>query len=119
NPMWEYKTSGLCGFQTGGGGSFGMWHTGDGNTTTPGAGATACDNHVNQNNDARGFAYGVEFQRFGANLNLQVVNAAYFGGGINIDNNVDKDTVNCLLCQQLDTYYTRRGGGWPYNVFAL
>jgi hypothetical protein len=145
NPMWEYKTSGLCGFQTGTGGSFGMWHTGDGNVLTPGAGATACDNHaipnnaatesraeltfdvlhspiiakVNQNNDARGLAYGVEFQRFGANLNLQVVNAAYFGGGINIDNNVDLDTVNCLLCQQLDTYYTRRGGGWPYNVFAL
>ena len=145
NPMWEYKTSGLCGFQTGTGASYGMWHTGDGNAATPGPGATACDNHVipnngatearaeltfdvlhspiiakvNQNADSRGFAYGVEFQRFGANLNLQVVNAAYFGGGINIDNNVDLDTVNCLLCQQLDTYYTRRGGGWPYNVFAL
>ncbi|HEV8702314.1 MAG TPA: thrombospondin type 3 repeat-containing protein, partial [Candidatus Polarisedimenticolia bacterium] len=145
NPMWEYKTSGLCGFQTSQGGVYGMWHTGDGNAATPAPGAIACDNHaipnngateqrieltfdvlhspiiakVNQNNDARGFAYGVEFQRFGANLNLQVVNAAYFGGGINIDNNLDLDTVNCLLCQQLDTYYTRKFGGWPYNVIAL
>ncbi|MEK7799736.1 MAG: thrombospondin type 3 repeat-containing protein, partial [Acidobacteriota bacterium] len=145
NPMWEYKTSGLCGFQTSAAGSYGVWHTGDGDATTPGGGATACDNHaipsntatearaeitfdvlhspivakVNQLADARGFSYGVEFQRFGANLNLQVTNAAYFGGGINFDNNVDLDSVNCFLCQQVDTYYTRRAGGWPYNVFAL
>ncbi|MBI1951026.1 MAG: thrombospondin type 3 repeat-containing protein, partial [Acidobacteria bacterium] len=145
NPMWEYKTSGLCGFQTSLGGVYGIWHTGDGVASTPGAGATACDNHaipnnaatearaeltfdvlhspiiakVNQAADSRGFSHGVEFQRLGANLNLQVTNAAYFGGGINIDNDLDTDSTNCFLCQQLDTYYTRRAGGASYNVFAL
>ncbi|HEV8702312.1 MAG TPA: thrombospondin type 3 repeat-containing protein, partial [Candidatus Polarisedimenticolia bacterium] len=143
NPMWEYKTSGLCGFQTSQGGVYGMWHTDDGVADSPGA--TACHNFaipnnsatearaelvfdilhspiiakVHQQNDARGFAYGVEFQRFGVNLNDQVINAAYSGGGINIDNNVDDDTVNCFLCQVLDTYYTRRAGGWSYNVISI
>jgi len=145
NPLWEYKTGGVCGFQTSAAGVYGIWHTGDGDSATPPPGAIACDNYavpndpltqqraemifdvlhspilakVNQASDGRGFAWGVEFQRFGANLNLQVINAAYAGGGINIDNNLDLDTVNCLLCQSLDTYYARRGGGWPYNVFAL
>ncbi|HEV8699781.1 MAG TPA: thrombospondin type 3 repeat-containing protein, partial [Candidatus Polarisedimenticolia bacterium] len=145
NPMWEYKTSGLCGFQTSLGTSYGMWHTGDGDASTPGPSATACDNYaipnnaatearaeltfdildspiiakVHQQNDSRGFAYGVEFQRFGVNLNDQVINAAYSGGGINIDNNADDDTVNCFFCQVLDTYYTRRAGGWAYNVISI
>src|SRR2546428_3318494 len=44
NPMWEYKTSGLCGYQTSLPGvcHYGIWHTGDGDVTTPGPTATAC-----------------------------------------------------------------------------
>jgi hypothetical protein len=145
NPVWEYKTNGICGFQTSGGlNRYGMWHTGDGDPLTPGAGASACENHslprnlqtearvelimdvlhspivakVNQRPDDRNFAFGVEFQRAGWNLNLQVFDA-YAGGGINIDNNIDNDSANCLLCQQLDTYYTRRAGGWPYGMFRF
>ena len=143
-PVWEYlQNRPVCGFQTASGaGKFGIWHAGDGNAATPSAAATACDNHaqprdsqttpkvemimdvlespivakVNQNNDARGFAYTVEFQRLAFNENIQLLNA-YAGGGVNIDNNVDSDNTNSLLAQQLDQYYTRRTGGWPYGVF--
>jgi len=142
NPVWEHKTTGgLCGFQTSGPG-FGIWHTGDGDSTTPDGAATVCDNHaqpndlatpskvelimdvlespivakVNQNSDARGFAYVVEFQRFGFNEQIQTFDG-YAGGGINIDNNVDSDNANSLIGQQMDAYYTRRAGGWPYALF--
>jgi hypothetical protein len=143
-PVWEYLVNRpVCGFQTSGGaGKFGIWHAGDGNAATPSAVATSCDNHaqprdaattpkvemimdvlespiiakVNQNNDARGFAYTVEFQRLGFNENIQTLDG-YAGGGVNIDNNADSDNVNSLLSQQLDQYYTRRTGGWPYGVF--
>jgi hypothetical protein len=143
NPMWEYKTSGLCGFQTAAGlGKFGIWHTGDGNPATPAVSATVCDNYnmpsdptspprveivmdvlespiiakVNQNNDARGFAYVVEFQRLGLNENYQTIDG-YAGGGIMIDNDADSDNASSLLGQTMDTYYTRRSGGWPTVVF--
>jgi hypothetical protein len=145
--VWEYKTNGICGFQTMGGPNndrYGIWHTGDGNPDTPSSSATACDNHaqprdaategrvelifdvlhspivakVRQVPDDRGFAFGVEFQRAGWNFNMQT-NDAYAGGGINIDNDIDGDSANCLLCQQLDTYYTRRFGGWPYGMFRF
>jgi hypothetical protein len=143
NPVWEYKTSGLCGFQTSAGlNKWGVWHTGDGDPTTPGGAATACDKHaqpqdantpgkaellmdvlespivakVNQNPDARGFAYTVEFQRLGYNETIQTFDG-YAGGGVNIDNDVDVDATNSLLQQQVDQYYTRRTGGWPYGVF--
>ena len=143
NPVWEYKTSGLCGFQTSGAAAnqFGIWHTGDGDPTTPIPAATVCENHaqpgdnatptrtelimdvlespiiakVNQNNDSRNFPYTVEFQRLGYNENIQLVDG-YAGGGLNIDNNVDSDNANSLLGQPVDQYYTRRTGGWPYGV---
>jgi hypothetical protein len=144
-PVWEYKTSGLCGFQTSGGpGLFGIWHTGDGNPATPSSTAVACENHalpnsgstapradfildvlhspiiakVNQQLDARGFPFTAEFQRFGVNLNIQLIDA-YAGGGINIDNNIDNDNANCLLCQQLNVYAMRRFGGWPLSLFRF
>jgi hypothetical protein len=143
NPLWEYKTSGLCGFQTSGGlNKSGIWHTGDGDPATPSGVATACDNHsqpndpntpekvellmdvlespivakVNQADDARGFPYTVEFQRFAYNENIQLYDG-YAGGGVNIDNDVDNDSANSLLGQQMDQYYTRRTGGWPYGMF--
>ncbi|HET8947882.1 MAG TPA: thrombospondin type 3 repeat-containing protein, partial [Candidatus Polarisedimenticolia bacterium] len=145
NPLWEYRTEGVCGFQTAAGpGKFGIWHTGDGDPSTPTGGAVPCDNHtrpfngaspekvellfdvvespivakVNQASDARGFPYTVEFQRLGLNLNIQL-NDAYAGGGINIDNDADSDAVNSLLGQNLDPYYARRSGGWPYGVFRF
>jgi hypothetical protein len=144
NPLWEYHADRpVCGFQTTGGlNKFGAWHTGDGDATTPSNVATACDNasvpgdpatpqkveiledilessiiaKVNQANDARGFAYTVEFQRFGMNENLQYP-SAYMGGGVNIDNDIDSDNANSLLAQQMDAYYTRRTGGWPNGMF--
>ncbi|HXH28635.1 MAG TPA: thrombospondin type 3 repeat-containing protein [Candidatus Polarisedimenticolia bacterium] len=146
NPMWEYKTAGKCGFQTANpvGPVFGMWHTGDGDPNTPSSQANACENYavprnaatppavelvfdvlespiiakVHQVNDTRGFPYTVEFQRLGANFNMQTVDA-FAGGGINIDNNIDDDNINCLLCQPTDIYYTRRFGGWPYGLFRF
>ncbi|HYV17475.1 MAG TPA: thrombospondin type 3 repeat-containing protein [Verrucomicrobiae bacterium] len=145
NPLWEYRTQGVCGFQTAGGpGKFGIWHTGDGDPATPPGGAVACDNYtlptnsgsparvellfdvlesplvakVNQASDARGFPYTVEFQRLGLNLNIQLFDA-YAGGGINIDNDADSDAVNSLLGQAIDPYYARRSGGWPYGVFRF
>jgi hypothetical protein len=146
NPLWEYKTAGgLCGFQTSGGfNKFGIWHTGDGDPTTPNGAATACDKYsqpsdpntppkaemlfdvlmsplvakVNQAADPRGFPYTVEFQRLGFNLNIQLFDG-YAGGGVNIDNNADSDNENSLLGQQLDQYYMRLKGGWPYGLFRF
>jgi hypothetical protein len=145
NPVWEYKTNGLCGFQTAGGpGRFGVWHTGDGDASTPGGAATACDLHaqpqdnntpsrsellfdvlmsplvakVNQAADARGFPYTVEFQRFGMNMTIETFDG-YAGGGVNIDNDADSDNENSLLGQQVDAYYTRRFGGWPNGLFRF
>ena len=133
----------VCGFQTQGGPNrFGIWHTGDGDPTTPAPAAMACDNHpqpfspltpprvelildvlespilakVNQNPDARGFAYNVEFQRLAFNENIQFADG-YAGGGVDIDNNIDNDNGNSLLGQELDAYYARRAGGWAYGVF--
>ncbi len=148
NPMWEYKTSGLCGFQSSGLppglNKYGVWHTGDGDTTTPVSTSTACDNYVipfntltkprvelvfdvlhspiiakvNQLPDARGFNFGVEFQRLAMNLNDQVTEGGYEGAGINIDNNLDDDGATCLLCQTVDQYYATQGGA-PFGVFNL
>jgi len=142
NPLWEYKTSGLCGFQTSGGlNQFGVWHTGDGDPATPGPAATACENHtqprdsdtpplfeimmdvltspviakVNQLPDSRGFPYTVEFQRFGFNETIQI-NDGYAGGGVNVDSDADSDNITSMLGEQLDTYYNRRFGGWPHGV---
>ncbi|MEK7282921.1 MAG: thrombospondin type 3 repeat-containing protein, partial [Acidobacteriota bacterium] len=112
-------------FQNGGGG---IWHTGEGDPATPDANANACDNYpypndpltpnfteiifdvltspivakVHQVNDSRGFPYTVEFQRAGFNMNIQT--ADYAGGSIDLDNDIDSDAKNCLLCQYL---YTR------------
>jgi Thrombospondin type 3 repeat len=147
SPVWEYKhVTGLCGFQTVNptGPVFGIWHTGDSDPNTPAGNSNACDNYavprntatppaaeiifdvlespiiakVHQVNDTRGFPYTVEFQRFGANFNMQTLDA-FAGGGINIDNDIDNDNINCLLCQPTDIYYTRRFGGWPYTVFRF
>jgi thrombospondin type 3 repeat protein len=149
NPVWEFRTGGICGFQTSAGPagatSYGIWHTGDGDATTPGAAATACDNHVvphdsqtqnrvefildvlqspviakiNQLPDARGFNYGVEFQRLAFNLNDEIINGGYAGAGANIDNNIDSDSSDSLLGQQVDTYYLRTAGGWPYGTLFI
>jgi hypothetical protein len=143
NPLWEYVTSGICGFQTEKGvGKFGIWHAGDGNPATPGGAATACDDYgvpsdpatpakveivmdvlespiiakVNQNSDVRGFPYVVEFQRLGLNENYQTIDG-YAGGGIMIDNDADSDSIASLLGETMDVYYTRRSGGWPTDVF--
>ncbi|HUD72451.1 MAG TPA: hypothetical protein VMQ62_10860, partial [Dongiaceae bacterium] len=154
SPVWERPNSPVCGFQTatldadpvtpGNQPRYGLWHTGDGNASTPSAVATACDNQaqpsdsasppktehifdilespiiakVNQAADSRGFPYSVEFQRFALNLNIQTQDA-YAGGGIDIDNDVDDDGVNSLLVQHLDQYYERRFGGWPVGVFRF
>ena len=129
--IWEYKTSGACGFQTAiadgnGLGLFqnngaGIWHTGDTNPATPSG--QVCDSYpypndpstpvfeevlfdilvspiiakVNQKNDARGYPYTVEFQRLGANMNIQT--GSYSGGDIDFDMDVDRDQGNCLLCE--------------------
>ncbi len=141
NPLWEYMTSGLCGYQSSGSGNnhYGIWHTGDGNPATPGPSATACEDHsvpqdpntennvevildilhspiiakVHQEPDSLGFNYGVEFQRIAFNLEDQEQDASYNGVGLNIDNNLDEDGTNCFFCQELDAYYARRFGGWP------
>ncbi len=154
NPLWERPTGYVCGFQTaildadpgtpGNQNRFGLWHTGDGNASTPSAVDTACDNQaqprdpaspakaedildvlespivakVNQTADSRGFPYVVEFQRLALNLNIQTYDP-YAGGGIDIDNDVDDDGVNSLLVQHLDQYYERRLGGWPNGVFRF
>ncbi|MGH2651130.1 MAG: hypothetical protein ACRDHK_07970, partial [Actinomycetota bacterium] len=100
----------------------GIWHTGDGNLQTPTANAIACDNYtrpydpatpvgvefyydvlhspilakVHQVPDQRGLAYGVEFQRLGFNLNIQVRESA--SGTVDLDNDVASDRDNCLIC---------------------
>jgi len=146
--IWEYQQSGLCGFQTAIGDNnpaplfqnfgAGIWHTGDGDLTTPDATATGCDNYampgdlatppqaekildilespiiaqVHQLPDARGFPYTVEFQRLAMNVNIQTVDE-YAGGFINLDSNLENDDRNCLLCQ---TVFYQRFGGVYYNV---
>ena len=59
---WEYRTSGLCGFQTAiadgdtqalfQNNGAGIWHTGDGDLFTPDDVATACDNYTMPQNPA-------------------------------------------------------------------
>jgi hypothetical protein len=144
SPLWEYKTTTtLCGFQTANDltNTFGIWHTGDGSPATPGAAATNCENHtqpsdvdtedlvelifdvletpviskVNQQPDARGFPYNVEFRRFAFNETIQLYDG-YAGGGVNVDNNADSDNLTSMLGDQLDTYYIRRFGGWPHGT---
>ena len=54
--VWEYRTAGLCGFQSARpdgdpaalfqNAGAGIWHTGDGDPATPSATATGCDNHI-------------------------------------------------------------------------
>ncbi|PYT15818.1 MAG: hypothetical protein DMF51_06015 [Acidobacteria bacterium] len=109
-------------FQNGGAG---IWHTGDADPTTPGINSNACDNYpfpndtntpqftelyldilespivakVHQVPDTRNFPYTVEFQRLGFNLNMQTRD--YAGGNINLDNDIDNDEANCLLCQYI------------------
>ncbi|MGH3863045.1 thrombospondin type 3 repeat-containing protein, partial [Actinokineospora sp.] len=119
------------GFQNDGAG---IWHTGDGSPATP---TTSCENHaiaseaatppgqeffqdflvspiiakVHQTADSRGLPYTVEFQRLGYNTMVQTVDDQP-GGNLNIDNNVDDDGPNCLLCQDFDFRY----GGIDYLV---
>ncbi|MFQ5876510.1 MAG: S8 family serine peptidase [Acidobacteriota bacterium] len=118
----------------------GIWHTGDGNPATPSDAASACDSHatafdtatppeveffqdflvspiiakVHQKLDARGLEYSAEFQRIGFNLQMQTQDGLT-GGSVNVDNNVDDDTGNCLLCQPFDFTY----GGIDYQVGDL
>jgi len=125
------------GFQNNGAG---IWHMGDGNAATPASNAAGCDNHssatdaatpignefyedilespiiakVHQTLDSRGLPYSIEFQRFGANLDHQTQDGNT-GGSFNIDNNIDDDTGNCLLCQEFDPNY----GGIDYQVANL
>jgi hypothetical protein len=115
----------------------GIWHTGDGDTFTPDTTSTACDSYFMPNNagtpvqseflfdvlespiiakvhqiaDVRGFPYTVEFQRLALNLNHQTIDS-YAGGNINLDNDIDNDARNCLLCQP---FYARFGGEY-YGV---
>jgi hypothetical protein len=122
-PTWEHKTNGLCGFQTSSGvGGMGIWHTGDGNPSTPSNTASVCDTYpyptdgstpayteviydflqspivqkVHQTDDARGLPWTVEFQRLGLNLNVQL--SGYAGGTLDLDNDIDSDERNCLVC---------------------
>ena len=139
NPMWEYKTNGLCGAQTSGGlNKLGIWHTDDGVADSPTA--TACHNFVVPNSaatenrvelvgdilqspviakvhqlpDTRGFSYGVEFQRFGANMNDELWDAAYTGMALNVDNDLDNDTTDSFAGEEFDDYYARYGF-WSYG----
>jgi hypothetical protein len=150
NNVWEWQRSGFCGFQSAipdlnstklfQNNGAGIWHTGDGDPSTPAANAAGCDNHapatdpatpvgteyyfdvlespiiakVHQTADARNLPYTVEFQRFGANLNHQTRDGNT-GGLFNIDNNIDDDTGNCLLCQEFDPNY----GGADYQIANL
>ncbi len=62
SPMWEYKTSGLCGFQTAipdgntaalfQNAGAGIWHTGDGDPATPLSTSAGCDNYSMPSNPA-------------------------------------------------------------------
>ncbi len=134
-PVWEWQRSGLCGFQTAipdpdplpgfQNLGAGIWHTGDGDSSTPGGNAQVCDNYaypsdpasppgnevivdmltspivakVHQLPDARNFPYEVEFQRVGFNMNIQTAGPA--GGSMSLDDNTDEDLENCLICQQI------------------
>jgi hypothetical protein len=104
----------------------GIWHTGDGNPATPtSAGGSVCDDFVvpsdastpffservfdilhspiiqkvHQVPDERGFPFTVEFQRVGFNMNIQTVE--YSGGHLDIDNDIDSDEKNCLMCNYI------------------
>jgi hypothetical protein len=143
NVVWEYKTNGLCGGQTRGAGAdsatLGIWHTGDGDPTTPNAQTVSvCDEYpypndpatptfeelvfdilespiiakVNQKNDSRGYPYNVEFQRLGMNVNIQTAN--YAGGDVDFDTDIDRDTSNCLLCEY---WYYRNGDIYTLAAF--
>ncbi|HXH29037.1 MAG TPA: thrombospondin type 3 repeat-containing protein, partial [Candidatus Polarisedimenticolia bacterium] len=148
--VWEWRRGGVCGFQsaiteTNLAAGFqnlgaGIWHTGDGDPSTPSSSATACDNFatasnpatppeaeyyfdvlespiiakVHQTTDARGLPYSAEFQRFGLNIQTQW-QLSLTGGGIDIDNNIDDDTGNCLLCQEFNRTY----GGFDYQIADL
>ena len=150
NVAWEWQRGGICGFQSAipdgnatkgfNNNGAGIWHTGDGNITTPDSNAAGCDNHavatdpatpvgtefymdvlespiiakVHQTLDSRNLPYSVEFQRFGANLDHQTRDG-FTGGNFNIDNNIEDDTGNCLLCQEFDPNY----GGIDYQVGNL
>ncbi len=118
----------------------GIWHTGDGNPATPASNTNICDNHitvgdpatpdqvefvedvlespiiakVHQTPDSRGFTFSAEFQRFGYNLEMQTQNDST-GGAVNIDNNVDDDSGNCLLCQEFAFSY----GGFDYQIIEF
>jgi hypothetical protein len=147
NQAWEWVRAGLCGFQTAipdgnalkgfQNNGAGIWHSGDGDLSTPAANASGCDNHlvasdaatpagtefvmdvlespiiakVHQVADSRGLPYTVEFQRFGMNMNHQTFDGNT-GGNVNLDNNVEDDTGNCLLCQEFDPNY----GGIDYQI---
>ncbi len=127
--------SGICGFQSTRpenpldvtawfqNGGAGIWHTGDGDPTSPAINAQFCENYpfphlqetpnftefyfdvlespiiqkVHQLPDSRNFPYTVEFQRVGFNLNIQTHD--YAGGDMDLDNDIDSDVRNCLLCQ--------------------
>jgi Thrombospondin type 3 repeat len=147
NQAWEWVRAGLCGFQTAipdgdpakgflNNGA-GIWHSGDGNLSTPASNASGCDNHlvandpgtpagtefvmdvlespilakVHQVADSRGLPYTVEFQRFGMNMDHQTLDGNT-GGNVNLDNNAEDDTGNCLLCQEFDPNY----GGIDYQI---
>jgi hypothetical protein len=147
--IWEHQRSGLCGFQSANDDNnpaplfqnlgAGIWHTGDGDPTTPDDLATGCDNYampqepntppqaerimdvlispiiaqVHQLPDARGFPYTVEFQRLAINVNLQTFDE-FAGGFVNLDTNIESDDRNCLLCQ---TVFYPRFGGVYYNTW--
>src|SRR3989442_10308957 len=111
----------------------GIWHTGDGDLTTPADTATGCDNYampsdpgtpvqaerimdilespiiaqVNQLPDARGFPYTVEFQRLAVNVNIQTQDR-YAGGVVNFDTNPENDDTNRLPYQS--GFYPPFGG---------
>jgi Thrombospondin type 3 repeat len=150
--VWEWRRGGVCGFQStikempfNSSAGFqnngaGIWHTGDGNQSTPTSSSTSCDNFatasntatppqaefyfdilespiiakVHQTLDARGLPYSAEFQRLGLNVQTQW-QQSLSGGGIDIDNNIDDDTGNCLLCQEFNRTY----GGFDYQVADL
>ena len=145
---WEYVTFGQCGFQSAirdlvdpnlagfQNNGAGIWHTGDGDPTTPGTGNN-CDTYilaanpatppsaefiedflvspiiakVHQTLDGRNLPYSAEFQRLGFNLNIETFDSLT-GGSFNVDNNVDDDTGACLMCQEFDLAY----GGIDYQV---
>jgi hypothetical protein len=147
--VWEHVRNGQCGFQTAVGDgngsngfqnlSAGVWHSGDGISTTPSA-TGACENHliatsgdtppgteflqdfmvspviakVHQTLDARLLPYTAEFQRLGFNVNMQTADDNT-GLNWNVDNNADDDSGNCILCQEFDSIY----GGVDYQVGTI